>query len=837
MLRSKTMAGASLVALTTCLPIAALAQASDAPDQKVTNTRGYLEEVIVTARKRDESQQSVPVAVSAYGGEELAANNISDIADIARLAPGLDQREGRKQGGFAIRGVGQTNINEISNDPGVAVYLDGIFLSRNDSQLLNTVDVQSVQVLRGPQGTLFGKNSVGGAIVVTTKDPGDELALEFGTRIGSYDRRDAQLTIDIPLIEDKVHSKLTLAQRSAGGYSKDIDSTREFGDSDQQIAVLQTLIDFNDDLSLRLIGYYNHQREMVEPNNCRLFNSNATLSATRVPGRAENYSEACGAVSALIDDYKVQSENEGLYFGSDDLLLAATLTWDFAGGTLKSISSWANKRNTSGDFDIDGTDFFYIGNGTHRNRVLHDQGLTDSDNDSTRDTLGQELQWSGTALSDRLQFTLGVFGSTESIDRDPKGVYLSKEGWVGFEALAPLPPPPPGFLYVRGISAFSINSYDNTSYAAFGQFLYDLTPSLQFTTGIRYTYERREIKQQNISGPATPPGAGLLNIPGDPTTQLPLSVMTEAQFNNLEGKQAQLTFKNTVYGNEDYTRVSPMLSLAWSLSDQFGWEDTSLMTYITLSEGFKGGGFTSASAAGLLRTFEPEFVLSTEIGFKLDALERSLRLNVAAYNSDYKDIQVLVSKIPGAFGAPEIATQNAGLARIQGLEAELTWLLSPAWMLRASGNYIDADLIEFDDEWINPATGNTEILDRSTEPFPFIPEVVYSLSLRYGLQTESMGDVDFVVSHNYRDGMYIGQDAGASFFRDASTTDEFAIQSLRITWTPFEDRSVQLSLYGNNILDKAYDASGVSIGSFGSADITPGKPAMWGLNFSYRWQP
>ena len=793
-----------------------------------------LEEVIVTARKRDESQQSVPVAVSAYGGEELAANNISDIADIARLAPGLDQREGRKQGGFAIRGVGQTNINEISNDPGVAVYLDGIFLSRNDSQLLNTVDVQSVQVLRGPQGTLFGKNSVGGAIVVTTKDPGDELAFEFGTRIGSYDRRDAQLTIDIPLIEDKVHSKLTLAQRSAGGYSKDVDSTREFGDSDQQIAVLQTLIDFNDDLSLRLIGYYNHQREMVEPNNCRLFDSNATLSATRVPGRAENYSEACGAVSALIDDYKVQSENEGLYFGSDDLLLAATLTWDFAGGTLKSISSWANKRNTSGDFDIDGTDFFYIGNGTHRNRVLHEQGLTDSDNDSTRDTLGQELQWSGTALNERLQFTLGVFGSTESIDRDVGGTYLGKEGWVGFEALNPLPPPPPGFLYVRGISSFSINSYDNTSYAAFGQFLYDLTPSLQFTTGIRYTYERREIKQQNISGPATPP---LLNIPGDPTSQLPITIMTEAQFNNLEGKQAQLAFKNTVYGDVDYTRVSPMLSLAWSISDQLGWEDTSLMTYITLSEGFKGGGFTSASGLGAIRTFDPEFVLSTEIGFKLDALQRSLRLNVAAYNSDYKDIQVLVSKIPGAFGAPEVATQNAGLARIQGLEAELTWLLSPAWMLRASGNYIDADLIEFDDEVINPNTQNIEILDRSTEPFPFIPEVVYSLSLRYGLQTESMGDVDFVVSHNYRDGMYIGQDAGASFFRDASTIDGFAIQSLRITWTPFEDRSVQLSLYGNNILDKEYIASGVSIGSFGTAQITPGKPAMWGLDFSYRWQP
>jgi outer membrane receptor protein involved in Fe transport len=105
------------------------------------------------------------------------------------------------------------------------------------------------------------------------------------------------------------------------------------------------------------------------------------------------------------------------------------------------------------------------------------------------------------------------------------------------------------------------------------------------------------------------------------------------------------------------------------------------------------------------------------------------------------------------------------------------------------------------------------------------------------LQTESMGDVDFVVSHNYRDGMYIGQDAPASFFRDASTIDGFAIQSMRITWTPFADRSVQLSLYGNNILDKEYIASGVSIGSFGTAQITPGKPAMWGLDFSYRWQP
>ncbi|QQD18576.1 TonB-dependent receptor [Spongiibacter nanhainus] len=793
-----------------------------------------LEEVVVTARKRSESQQDVPVAVTAISSEQMAANNIATIADVAKIAPSLDQREGRKQGGFSIRGVGQVRINEVQADPGVAVYMDGIFLARNDSQLLDTVAIENVQVLRGPQGTLFGKNSVGGAIIVTTKDPAEETMLSFSSKLDTLGQRNATISLDLPLIEDRLLSKFTFGSVKSDGYAEDLDTGAHMGDDDRLMAALQLYWRISDNMSMKSLAYFNDQDENIPPHYCQQITLNGALSYARAPGRPEAYHEACSNAERLIGQEKVQTENYGNEFVSQDALFGNTLTWDFESGTLKSITSYVLKGDNFSDFDFDATDLLAIRNTAHVRNQLKEQGVYSDE--GSRYTLGQELQYSGLALQDRLTYTVGLFASWESLDRQLEGQSSTREGWVGFESLPGLPNInmlcgllPEDCLYVRGVNNTALSSYDNTSYAAFSQVIYDITPTLHLTAGLRYSYEQREIRVEQFEAEAVPPVAGIVPLP--PGT--PITVMTETMFNNLEGMDIQLSRGEIQRSEIDFERLSPMISLSWDASEHFQWNNVdALMIYGSVSEGFKSGGFNVLSTG--IDSFDPEFVVSSEIGFKLDALQRSMRLNMALYNSDYKDIQVVVADIP-SLGAPEIFTNNAGLARMRGVEAELMWLLSHNWVINASGNFIDAEFLEYDDTVNDPVTGTPGPVDRSDEPFPFIPEFVYNLSVNYSREF-SFGLLDFVLSRNTRSEQFIGGDAMAGLpqFRDDATIKGFSTWSARASWIPRDNRDIRVSIYGNNITNKEYVATGSAVYSgFGTNSITMGKEAHFGLDFKY----
>lgn len=714
-----------------------------------------LEEVLVTARKRAENQQTVPLAVTAVSASDMAANNIRNIAGLAAIAPGLDQREGRKQGGFAIRGVGQVRLNELGADPGVGVYLDGIFLARNDSQLVDALTIQSVQILRGPQGTLFGKNSVGGAILVTTKDPFETFTLTAGSTVDSLGQRNAQIALDMPLLEDRLFSKLTLASVRSDGYGEDLSSGTHYGDDDRLILAFQTLWHINESSQLKTLLYLNNQDEKIPPYNCQFVTDTAALSYMRAPGRAENYKDRCQQVEPLIDEEKIEVEDFGLTFVSRDLVFGATYDHELPFGDLKSITSITRKGDSRADFDIDATDLIIVRNTTYIKQLLEQQGLYDKD--GSRYSYGQELQLSGSLLSEKLRYTVGVFGAWESIDNHVAGQMLTEEGWVGFEQLPGLPRPNDvcvfsgiigeDCLYVRGVPGGDISSLDNTSYALFSQVLYDLTPSLQLTGGLRYSYEERKIKIEYLQGSTTPPATGVSVIPNDPTTGLPITVMTETQFNMLDGQQLPLSRGIPVSGSATFERLSPMASLSWIASDQFEFDSiNNLMLYLTVSEGFKSGGFNAVGSD--LSTFDPEFVISTELGLKMDALNRSLRFNAALYHSNYEDIQLVVSKL-SSLGAPIVSTNNAGLATMQGFEFETTWQPSASLLIRATGNYIDAQFQEYDDEVLDPVTATPIQVDRSDEPFPYIPEYVYSFSVRYSWDT-AIGRWAATVSRNTR---------------------------------------------------------------------------------------
>ena len=183
-----------------------------------------LEEVVVTARKREETLQETPVAVSAFSAESLENLGMRNITDLTKVVPNVDMYAGNGTTGTAnvfIRGIGARNTG-VNFDSGVGIYVDGVYISRADGALLDNVDVQTVQVLRGPQGTLFGKNTTGGAILYTTNRPNEEFGGHAEVRVGNFNRLDSQATLNVPLVGDTLMSRFSLYQTKMDGYVQSV---------------------------------------------------------------------------------------------------------------------------------------------------------------------------------------------------------------------------------------------------------------------------------------------------------------------------------------------------------------------------------------------------------------------------------------------------------------------------------------------------------------------------------------------------------------------------------------------------------------------------------------
>ena len=213
--------------------LAVVVSAALVSPQPVHAQAGVLEEVVVVARKREESLQDTPVAVSAFGEDDMRAARIRNIADLAQQVPGLSTRDGDKVSGLTIRGVG-TRVRSVKTDPGVGVYVDGIFMPRSDTQLVDVVDMQSIQVLRGPQGTLFGKNTAGGAILLQTVKPSDEFSGKLEVGFGDDDRQDFAGRISGPIVDGQLYGSITVDSRERDGYMEDLVTGRDFGNVDRK---------------------------------------------------------------------------------------------------------------------------------------------------------------------------------------------------------------------------------------------------------------------------------------------------------------------------------------------------------------------------------------------------------------------------------------------------------------------------------------------------------------------------------------------------------------------------------------------------------------------------
>ncbi|MBL8264961.1 TonB-dependent receptor [Steroidobacter sp.] len=634
-----------------------VAPASAQEDTGTTRVNG-LEEIVVTARKREERLQDTPISLTALTAEVLEQRAVANFRDAAVFAPNVSiGRRGASstQSSVFIRGIGQPDFT-LTSEPGVGIYVDGIYVARSVGSLLDFVDVERVEFMRGPQGTLFGKNAVGGAVSITSRQPGNRLAAQAELTAGNLNRRDAKLAVDVPF-SDMVRSRWSFASFNRDGYQDLPYEGGKSGGYERLAARGNILFTPSDALSFNVAVDYTRARDDGNPstllaigdcapgNLCSPFV--AALNARQASLGRPLYT-AANWVNPNID-----VGNQSFQDVSDTDVFGASLVarWDVS--ERLSITSLTGFRSLDSYFsaDSDGSPI----------PQLEQQDYYD------QDQFSQELQLSGRLLEERLSWLVGAYYFKETGDN----VNLLRFGRGIVDFLFP------GLFQDDTVPFRSGGDIDNRAWALFTQETFRFTDQLSVTAGVRYSSETKaflpddqyvyEMRRRGIPTAIARTGARFWF---DPLMQ---SVEVE----------------------RDIKEWTPKLSVEYKWLPDF-------MTYVSYSTGFKSGGFGQRAFPGpnvivngvnsprTAPTFGPETVQVYEVGAKFTGFDNRVRINGAAFYTDYADLQL------NFFDGIATRPQNAGDARIQGLELEIEAAPTERLTVNASVGYTDAKLTRLD---------------------------------------------------------------------------------------------------------------------------------------------
>lgn len=614
-------------------PLAASAQSS-------TDDSIALEEIIVTAERRNANLQEVPVSMTSFSADDLAELQASDIGDLQSLVPNLSVHVGDANNAVVyIRGVGQVDSIAFF-EPGVGIYLDDIYLGRAQGGFLNVLDVERIEVLRGPQGSLYGRNTVGGAIKYISAQPTDELSGSISTTIGNFGRTDVKATLSGPIVDNKLSGRLTAAKLSRDGYSDNAFDGND--DGDQDTLFLRGALDFHatETLSIQLSADITDS----DPDRSRTPSKVTPISVLTVDpftfGLSTNVFPADVDPFAVNADFNriEQTETKGVGLNA---------TWDVNDKlTAKSISSYRELEYGT-EIDLDGTPvnafgIFYF-------------------NDQIQVT--QELQL--TYAGERISAVGGVYYFNEKGDTFDGGVFNN-------------------FL----IAASGIAEFSTDSYAAFGQIDYELSDRLTGIIGLRYTDEEKDYARTVEDFDLT----ALAGIMFDPVTfavsYANPDLLNPASSDLRVGTGAGVPRPRADPDPANFDNLSFKAGLKFQVNDD-------MQLFGTVSEGFKSGGFNGRLADGQLQPYNEETLISFEAGIKSEWLENRLRLNGSLFFTQYDDLQVSSFEATADGSAFLPVFTNAGEADIAGLELELTAVLSDRTRLTANLGYLDAEYGEF----------------------------------------------------------------------------------------------------------------------------------------------
>ena len=588
-----------------------------------------LEEIVVTAQRREESIQDVPVTINAVSGESLKAGAINNTYDLQARIPGFVSTPVASFNFTYLRGVG-TDQQTVGLEPAVATHIDGVYLPRVASGFQELYDVDRVEIVKGPQGTLFGRNATGGIIHVISNRPDNELGGYVDATVGNFEKRRIEAALNVPLADEQVALRVAAVYHEDEGFSENEFLGTEEDNTDFFGARAQLSFNINDRVDLRFFG------DVAQNDGGR--------GAASHPSNPLGDNLALGIPGGEINpDPRINRRDAPAITEISDWGFGAELNWEFEDVRLTSITSYRELENSSNvDFDLTSLNF---------------SGFSDPFEKS--ENWMQEIQLASTNDSN-FQWVLGLFLFSEDVEQDYRFPFATSV--FGGNPLGP--PVAQGGLYDAGTSDLSV--VETRAQAIFGQGTYSFNDHWRATFGVRFSREERSIDYQVL----------LLDIP-TPATALDL----------INDQPALGAAFITDSQEEDWDAVTPKLGIEYTPSNNVLW-------FASATRGFKSGGYNGIlfGAATELEAVDPEFLWSYEAGVKSTLADGRMRLNVSVFYYDYTDIQLNILTDEQSMTRGFANVRNAGDATITGIELEWHYAITSNFEISALLATLDSEL-------------------------------------------------------------------------------------------------------------------------------------------------
>jgi iron complex outermembrane receptor protein len=758
-----------------------------------------IEEIVVTAQFRETNLQETPLAITALTGEALEARSITGITEVDSFAPNtVIQPLGAGWGSTAaayIRGIGLGD-NSLSFEPGVPIYIDDVYHGRPQGALFDLLDLERVEILRGPQGTLFGKNAIGGTVRMISRKPQGDNTGSVEATIGKFDRMDLRGSFDVPLIADELFLRVSASSKNRDGYFDilDYECVNGLGSlgpggtqpglgtvlgptdtraedgcvvdnlGDEKVDSIRTAFRWlpSDTVELNVSMDYIKEDNKGPADKYTIIDPTYGLGLTNL----WNMFVAEGRYGIPYDNRFITDSNYTGYhrFGRDDITgrlvenvrlmdqygIGGTLDWDVTEDVhVKYIAAYRDFTNTFGR-DSDGS-------------PLPEDITWDT---SKHDQLTQELQVTGLAMDGDLEWATGAF----YYDADD-----SNQGW---NALYPL------FFVAQNHK----DVQEIQSWAAFVHGVYHLNDQWSINGGVRYTDDQKEVSIWRQD-------------------QLSLAVIID-----------------NVRVEVDAEEVSPKLGLDYRMSDD-------VMLYGSWSTGFRGGGFGPRPSSPVqVEAFGVEEAETWEFGIKSDWLDNQLRLNGAVFYTDYSDQQSPAQDLD-SLGNLWFRTINAGTTEIKGFELEALYQPTEQLEMELTYGYLD---------YFRKDPGRSDLCSKDSRgndcPGLRSPKNSASLGVTYTVPMNNGTSLALRGDAVYQSRIWFSADDPVASDPSIGFQDAYTLVNARATWTS-PDENWEVSLFGTNLTDKEYFNGMLSlVGLLQRQQGNIAAPREWGLSMKRRFQ-
>lgn len=824
-LRQSAWLLSGVAAMAFLTPDAAIAQAAPATEQ----AQSGIAEIIVTANRREERGQDVPIAITALSPENIRERGITSLQDVQGSVPSLIVAPN----GQASRDVMSPSIRGQSaafqGSPAVVVYMNEVplpsaFTLSGQGGPGTFVDLQNVQVLTGVQGTLFGRNTTGGAILLTPAKPTDTLGGYVQGGYGNYNMTEFEAVLNVP-ISDTLKVRLVGSSRDRDGFTYDVNWNKDRDDQHWRAGRIGIQWDPSEKISSYTLAYFGHSKTNGTGTIAKSFNTGLFQGIDWALPQFYNFCNGgtdCSRFDDLIADQEARG-NRRTAHGMDDF--AKLETWGVSNTleialsdelTLRNIASYAMLKS------------YYLNDSDGTIAPIYDTGVTDLSRTAPRDwydNYTEELQLQGKVLDGKLNFVVGGFYYKQEAAGEMRSYatnFCDQPTTVGCA------------ISTSGISSHS------SSKALYAQGTLDLgalTPALdrlRLTAGYRYTWDN--VGGSNFSYNFIP-GAG----PGG--TNLNTACSWDATIQPLSNPETQCLFSS----NRKDSAPTWTLGLDYRPVDD-------LMLYGKVSRGYKAGGFNAYAVFADTRTFGPEFVTDYELGFKSDFFVAGapVRLNVNGFYLDYSNIQRAAGDFNQATSGNGAITLSTASAVIKGVEVEARVMPTQNLEIGVNYSHLKSHYKSFTFDSTSgvydcTATSITspkafDNADMSCRALQYLSPNILSVHARLSIpMAPSIGDISLFVSYNFTDTQETApfseeRFADGTLFEPGVRLPSFGLFNASIDWKNALGSGLDATLFGTNLTNEEYVISNTGIyQSIGAQSQIYGEPRMYGLRLRYNF--